>query len=355
MPKNDKLKTLIKKGLSMTLAREVIDKGYNATQLSKKGKKEIVSIFGKEKGAFLYSKLVRKPIPYKIKEEIVRRNKGVCCVCRERGKGYNLHHIDENPSNNSLDNIALLCVKDHDLHHRYNEYDNINHSELTRSQIILYKKAWEWFVEEAQKENPELIAVINAYGTKEQIHSMRFFIQDLNQNIFFKRLNHIHTPPESWIDQALDDLMFFGKNIPLSVIDKPLDIEYCPCGCNSSLASVLDSNVALKYTAKDWNENSIASIYINPRVPRITILLFYKDEVIFIGVLKKENETAMVFESTNYFERIWIDVNHSLQNQVEQVVEKIVSAWNPKLVFIGTGDEESPDLIENLYLPKTWN
>jgi hypothetical protein len=355
MARNNKLNTLTKKGLSSALAREVIDKGYNATQISKKNKKEIISIFGKEKGGILYSKLVRKPIPIKTKEEIVRRNKGICCICRERGKGYNFHHIDENPSNNTLENIALLCVKDHDLHHRYNEYDNTNHSELTRAQIIDYKNQWEWFIEEAQKENPELIAVINIYGTEEQIHSMRFFIQDIDQNILFKRLNHIHTTPESWIDQAINDIMVFGKNISLSVIDEPLGIEYCPCGCNSSLASVLDSNVALKCTAKDWKENSIASIYLNPKIPRITILLFYKDNIIFTGVLCKENEDTMIFESTNYFERIWIESNVDLQDQAQQIVRKVILAWEPNLVYMGTGDEDSPDLIKDFYLPEIWN
>ncbi|MBD9405430.1 HNH endonuclease [Acidovorax sp. ACV02] len=36
-----------------------------------------------------------------------------CCVCRERGKALQLHHIDENPSNNISTNLAVLCLECH--------------------------------------------------------------------------------------------------------------------------------------------------------------------------------------------------------------------------------------------------
>lgn len=36
-----------------------------------------------------------------------------CCVCREPGKAVQIHHLDEDPSNNSLDNLAVLCLQHH--------------------------------------------------------------------------------------------------------------------------------------------------------------------------------------------------------------------------------------------------
>src|SRR5256885_8088481 len=35
-----------------------------------------------------------------------------CCVCQERGN--HVHHLDENPSNNELANLVLLCFLHHD-------------------------------------------------------------------------------------------------------------------------------------------------------------------------------------------------------------------------------------------------
>ena len=37
-----------------------------------------------------------------------------CCVCRERGKRIQIHHIDEDPSNNSSSNLSVLCFDCHD-------------------------------------------------------------------------------------------------------------------------------------------------------------------------------------------------------------------------------------------------
>ena len=37
-----------------------------------------------------------------------------CCVCHERGKTVQIHHIDEDPSNNSQENLAVLCLECHD-------------------------------------------------------------------------------------------------------------------------------------------------------------------------------------------------------------------------------------------------
>ena len=37
-----------------------------------------------------------------------------CCVCTEPGKPTQIHHIDENPSNNSIENLAVLCLHCHE-------------------------------------------------------------------------------------------------------------------------------------------------------------------------------------------------------------------------------------------------
>ena len=37
-----------------------------------------------------------------------------CCVCHERGKPIQIHHIDEDPSNNDPNNLAVLCLHCHE-------------------------------------------------------------------------------------------------------------------------------------------------------------------------------------------------------------------------------------------------
>ena len=36
-----------------------------------------------------------------------------CCICNVRGKFVQIHHIDNNPSNNTFENLAVLCLQCH--------------------------------------------------------------------------------------------------------------------------------------------------------------------------------------------------------------------------------------------------
>lgn len=106
-------------------------------------------------------------------------NAGVCCVCKARGVGINFHHIDHNPSNRDPSNIAILCVGDHDAHHRPGEYPS-RHTELGADKIRECKQEWEWFVAEAQRDHPQALAVINAYGNGGELHCMKLIFQKVD-------------------------------------------------------------------------------------------------------------------------------------------------------------------------------
>lgn len=55
----------------------------------------------------------RKSIPGEVAAEALFRAARICCVCRQVGKEVQLHHIDENPANNALSNLAALCFDCH--------------------------------------------------------------------------------------------------------------------------------------------------------------------------------------------------------------------------------------------------
>jgi hypothetical protein len=56
----------------------------------------------------------RKAITPDVSAEILFTSDRTCCVCRERGKRVQIHHIDENPSNNTISNLSVLCFDCHD-------------------------------------------------------------------------------------------------------------------------------------------------------------------------------------------------------------------------------------------------
>jgi hypothetical protein len=54
----------------------------------------------------------RKQIPNRVAEEVIFKADLLCCVCENRG--HHIHHIDEDPSNNDIDNLILLCFEHHE-------------------------------------------------------------------------------------------------------------------------------------------------------------------------------------------------------------------------------------------------
>lgn len=295
----------------------------------------------------------RKNLTPQQKEKLRSMNAGVCCVCKRRGLGVNFHHIDGDPSNNALENIAVLCVKEHDAHHRPQAYTKMNHLELGTEKILEYKREWEAFVKEAQKENPKVLATINIYGPEESIHSMRLIFQTIGSKIVAERLYHLFTgPPESWIDSAIDEVRWLGPNIPLVIVDKPLPIEYCTC-CGNSLSNTIDSNVAKKITSSNWNQKSICSIYINPSQPSLAITILYEKEILLTGWLHKCGK-CLHFICDNYEERVPIKKLSRVRTQATRILSKVLDEWHPAQILIGTGDENDPEIIDNLNLPRIW-
>jgi|SRR6266536_623157 len=55
----------------------------------------------------------RTDIPADVASDFLFEQDHTCCICRERGKHVQIHHIDEDPSNHSPRNLAVLCLEDH--------------------------------------------------------------------------------------------------------------------------------------------------------------------------------------------------------------------------------------------------
>lgn len=51
----------------------------------------------------------RLPIPDDLAPKVMFASDRTCCVCREPRRKAKIHHIDQDPSNNTFDNLAVLC------------------------------------------------------------------------------------------------------------------------------------------------------------------------------------------------------------------------------------------------------
>ena len=80
------------------------------------------------------SKKIRAKIPRegKVRAELQKEINSVCPFCSSDDVGhFEIHHIDEDPSNNKNDNLLLLCPTCH---------SKITKRDITLSEVILTKK-----------------------------------------------------------------------------------------------------------------------------------------------------------------------------------------------------------------------
>ena len=301
--------------------------------------------------------MARKNPTKKQRERLLESNANRCCVCKENNIGLQLHHIDGNNENTIDSNLAVLCTHDHDAHHRPQHYKNCEM--LDSNTLMNYKNSWEAFILEAREENPKVLAIINVFGTYDFIHSMKLIMQWVgdkqirNNRIEYEKVYHLHSGNhENWIDDLLDEINDIGKNIKLTIVDEPLAVEHCPC--QNSYSQTLDKNMAIKLTADDWDKESICTIYINPNQPSLALTVFYKREVLYSGSLHICSEKYLHYESDSFEERVEIRKRPSTRKQATDIIQNIIDTWEPSNIFIGTGDEDKPTIIDDFELPRFW-
>ena len=80
----------------------------------------------------------RTSIPGDLAADVMFSSDRTCCVCRERGKLIQIHHIDENPSNNVFENLSVLCLECHDGTQIKGGFGR----KLNSSLVIKYRDEW---------------------------------------------------------------------------------------------------------------------------------------------------------------------------------------------------------------------
>ncbi len=99
------------------------------------------------------SRRERQQVPAAIAARVLFQSDRTCCVCRTRGKPVQIHHIDDDPSNGTLDNLAVLCLDCHTA----TQITGGFHRKLDADQIILYRDDW---VANVGRERAEVRAAI---------------------------------------------------------------------------------------------------------------------------------------------------------------------------------------------------
>jgi hypothetical protein len=111
------------------------------------------------------AKKIRVPIPDDIAAEILFLSDRTCCVCNVRGKQVQIHHIDENPANNSIDNLSILCF---DCHNQTMIKGGFGRK-LEANQIIKYRSEWLDRVKNRKTKADEIASIQTVTGSTETV------------------------------------------------------------------------------------------------------------------------------------------------------------------------------------------
>jgi hypothetical protein len=86
-------------------------------------------------------------IPRPIEASVLFDNDHTCCICNEKGKDVQIHHIDGNNHNNDPSNLAVLCLECHSKATARRGFGR-KYSPL---EVEKYKRNWEFAVKERRK------------------------------------------------------------------------------------------------------------------------------------------------------------------------------------------------------------
>ncbi|MBK7289184.1 MAG: HNH endonuclease [Chitinophagaceae bacterium] len=111
------------------------------------------------------AKKLRVPIPDDIAAEILFLSDRTCCVCNVRGKQVQIHHIDENPANNSIENLCILCFECHDQTMIKGGFGR----KLEANQIIKYRSEWLDRVKARNNKPDEIASTPTVTGSTENV------------------------------------------------------------------------------------------------------------------------------------------------------------------------------------------
>jgi hypothetical protein len=96
---------------------------------------------------------MRIPIPEELSARVLFEHDRTCCICNKPGLAIQIHHIDEDASNNDPENLAVLCLQDHEETQVRGGFGK----KLKAVDVQLYRRKWLERVAKRREEADKLI------------------------------------------------------------------------------------------------------------------------------------------------------------------------------------------------------
>jgi hypothetical protein len=298
-----------------------------------------------------------------MKKSLLRKNKGVCCVCKEPGLAVQYHHIDGNRSNTVEENLAVLCVRDHDKEQRPHRYSKPHWTNLSEYKIKRYKKSWEAFIEEASKSDTNVLCFAFLYGEGEIIQALRLRFQWGDQVMWDKIFQATDFPLHSYAKQIEDTISWLGEHIQIVALPEPLPVKFCKkcesIGERSRLEPKLYQSITRKYTSTTWNTDSRVSVYVDPHRPLLAFTVDLKGEFIHGVFIYKQGKSITTFcsesscgcSNSSYGPEFSTE---KLEEFVEFTLKCLLAKWEPAKCITYTLKDTNRVLLDDFSLHAAW-
>lgn len=120
----------------------------------------------------------RNEIPAELAAKVLFLSKRICCVCRERRKPIQIHHLDEDPSNSREDNLAVLCFECHHETKIRGEFDR----KLDIHQIVLFRDEWHAIVA-GNRRAPNSPTELTPFGLRSHRNQSQQSVRQAGQDV----------------------------------------------------------------------------------------------------------------------------------------------------------------------------
>ena len=169
----------------------------------------------------------RVEIPRAIAAQVLFSQDRTCCVCRVLGKPVQIHHIDDNPSNNVSENLAVLCFDCHRETQLQGGFDR----KLNSDQVLLYRDDWVEFVSRKRVAVAASQHIVESHGHRRQEienESNTSLAEIYRENCQYSLLAiHYHSVPNQELRDTSDSDVVFLRGIqdradliPVDVIER---------------------------------------------------------------------------------------------------------------------------------------
>jgi hypothetical protein len=293
-------------------------------------------------------KIKRTDVPSEIAAETLFKSDRTCCVCRDKQKPTQIHHIDGNPNNHIIKNLAVLCFDCHNKTLIRGGFDR----KLDSDQIILYRDDWHQLVIQQRaaidEKNLKLLS-----DTDKKIQLITARVEQYQENKEYELLASLYNSignkelRDKYIEIAINDdpsdsnIIFLRSlqdkqdQIPQDVIDR----QYQTLTKNNDLLQ----RASLNYRLGRFDESAIDYIdgiheIIHDKGRTFTVAYYLKElcekglvDQLFISALKLAKENDELWWQVRALQELgWQD---EIKKLLLENKEKILKSGHPFLII----------------------